>query len=403
MLQYDFLAIGGGAAGFFAAINVKQKNPGWKVGILEKQGKFLQKVKVSGGGRCNVTNAISDPLLLSKNYPRGEDFLKQSFKLFNTNHTKEWFENRGIKLKTEKDGRVFPVTDSSQTIIDCFLKESRNVDLILNSRVESFVKKETGWEVNLVGEKPIHTKNLMIATGSDRRIWEELTRLDFSIAEQVPSLFTFNIPDSELHSLQGISFSTAKITIKGHLEQSGPLLITHWGLSGPAILKLSAWGAYTLKEKDYKFPILVNWLPNFTSKEIEAVLRKTFEENAKKNIRTMAFFGLTQRFWNYICVRSGISEFQKGAESGKKQIASLLKTLTACEFEVNGKSTFKEEFVTAGGVNLAEIEPLSFRAVKYSDLYFGGEVLDIDAITGGFNFQAAWTAGYLISEDLKEK
>lgn len=403
MLKYDFLVIGGGAAGFFAAINVIQKNPTWKVAIIEKQGKVLQKVKVSGGGRCNVTNSISEPALLASNYPRGEEFLKKSFGLFSTSDTQAWFEKRGVRLKTEKDGRVFPITDSSQTIIDCFLKESKNVDLVLNTRVESINKEGILWGVKTTSEKIYQTKNLMIATGSDRRVWEELARLKLPIADQVPSLFTFNISDKDLQSLQGVSFTNAKVSVKGTLQQTGPLLITHWGLSGPAILKLSAWGAYILKEKSYNFTISVNWIPDLSIKHIESELKKAFETNAKKNIRSLTLFGLTQRFWNYICIKSGISEFQKGAESGKKQIASLIKNLTDCELKVEGKSTFKEEFVTAGGVILEEVNPTSFNTLSHSNLYLGGEVLHIDAITGGFNFQAAWTAGYLISQHLKEK
>lgn len=399
MLEYDFLAIGGGAAGFFAAINTKIKNPSLKVGIIEKQGKFLQKVKVSGGGRCNVTNAISDPETLSNNYPRGKEFLLEPFKSFNTSHTQFWFKERGVTLKTEKDGRVFPVTDSSQTIIDCFLKESKDIDLILNSRVESFIQDDNYWKITLADGKTLKTKYLLIASGSDKRIWDEIDRLKLNIKEQVPSLFTFNIPDTQLQNLQGISFPNARIKVtKSDLIQEGPLLITHWGLSGPAILKLSAWGAYLLKERDYKFQIEISWIAKSKPKDIEKELRAVFEQNPKKNIRSMPISGLTQRFWNYICDKSNISEFQKGAETGKKQIAVLIENLTAAKYQVDGKSTFKEEFVTAGGVDLEEINSSDFSCVKYSNLFFAGEVLNIDAITGGFNFQAAWTAGWMISE-----
>lgn len=404
MLQYDFLVIGGGAAGFFAAINVKLKNPSLKVGILEKQGRFLQKVKVSGGGRCNVTNEISEPEALAANYPRGQAFLKESFQKFNSADTKKWFSDRGVKLKTEADGRVFPVSDSSQTIIDCFLKAAYGIDLLLNSRVENITKVSSQWSVKLADERVFTTRFLMIATGSDKKIWEELEKLDLKINTQVPSLFTFNIADTELHALQGVSFAEAKISVrKTDLVQKGPLLITHWGLSGPAILKLSAWGAYLLKEKDYCFEIAVNWLPHKKASEIESELKTIFLQNPKKNIRSLHLNGITQRFWNYICSKSEITEFQKGAESGKKQINSLVLNLTSSVFAVNGKSTFKEEFVTAGGIDLSEVDSLSFSSHRYSNLYFGGEVLDIDAITGGFNFQAAWTAGWLVSESILKK
>lgn len=404
--MYDFLVIGGGAAGFFAAINVKNKVPGLKVAILEKQGKVLQKVKVSGGGRCNVTNTVSDPAELARNYPRGEDFLREAFALFSAEDTRHWFRERGVALKTEKDGRVFPVSDSSQTIIDCFMKETRGVDLFLHCRVEKITRSEAGWEILTADGKAYSTHNLMIATGSDARVWSTLEELGLAISEAVPSLFTFNIPDPQLTALQGISFNEAEVyvrNIRPPLKQRGPLLITHWGLSGPAVLKLSAWGAYSLKAAGYAFEVEVNWLAQRPRPDLEQELKRNFSENPKKNIRMLPVSGLSQRFWTYICDRSGISEFQKGAESGKKQIAGLLENLTAAKFSVNGKSTFKEEFVTAGGVSLAEISHDHFASHRHPGLYLGGEVLDIDAVTGGFNFQAAWTAGWLISEHIFRK
>jgi len=399
--MFDFLVIGGGAAGFFAAINVKKKVPGLKVAILEKQGKVLQKVKVSGGGRCNVTHAVSDPGELARNYPRGGDFLEKAFEKFSSADTRKWFEKRGVALKTEKDGRVFPVSDSSQTIINCFLKEAGGIDLLLHSRVEKITPVPAGWEVQTAEGKVYQTRRLMIATGSDTRVWSALQQLDLAFSEAVPSLFTFNIPDGTLTALQGTSFSRARVSVaKTSLVQEGPLLITHWGLSGPAVLKLSAWGAYLLKKTGYIFEIEVNWLADRNKNDLEKELKKRFSENPKKNIRMLPVSGVSQRFWTYICDKSGISEFRKGAEGGKKQVAALLENLTASKFSVNGKSTFKEEFVTAGGVSLDEVNAESFSTCKYPDLYLGGEVLDIDAVTGGFNFQAAWTAGWLISEHI---
>jgi len=399
--MFDFLVIGGGAAGFFAAINVKKKVPGLKVAILEKQGKVLQKVKVSGGGRCNVTHAVSDPGELARNYPRGGDFLEKAFEKFSSADTRKWFEKRGVALKTEKDGRVFPVSDSSQTIINCFLKEAGGIDLLLHSRVEKITPVPAGWKVQTAEGKVYQTRRLMIATGSDARVWSALQQLDLAFSEAVPSLFTFNIPDGTLTALQGTSFSRARVSVaKTSLVQEGPLLITHWGLSGPAVLKLSAWGAYLLKKTGYIFEIEVNWLADRNKNDLEKELKKRFSENPKKNIRMLPVSGVSQRFWTYICDKSGISEFRKGAEGGKKQVAALLENLTASKFSVNGKSTFKEEFVTAGGVSLDEVNAESFSTCKYPDLYLGGEVLDIDAVTGGFNFQAAWTAGWLISEHI---
>lgn len=399
MIKYDFLVIGGGAAGYFAAINVKEKAPQLRVGILEKQGRVLQKVKVSGGGRCNVTNAETRPEILAQNYPRGEEFLGQAFLRFGSKETAEWFTKHSVSLKTEKDGRVFPKTDSSQTIIDCFQRLAKAIDLHLRCRIEDIVQTEGGWRVISAEGDVYETKKLMIATGSDSRVWQILQNLGLSVAPQVPSLFTFTIEDKALHELQGISFPQAKVRVKG-LEQEGPLLITHWGLSGPAVLRLSAWGAYSLQAENYNFDLSVNWTGRSNKKEVEEELKNTFVHNPKKNIRLLPFSDLTQRFWNYICNRSGIAEFQKGAETGKKQIANLLENLTSARYRVSGKSTFKEEFVTAGGVDLKEIHVERFASVRLPHLYFGGEVLNIDAITGGFNFQAAWTAGWIISEDV---
>lgn len=399
MLQYDFLVVGGGAAGFFAASNLKRKRPDLRIGILEKQSKVLQKVKVSGGGRCNVTNSVFEPKKLAAFYPRGQQFLEQSFQVFNSRHTQEWFKERGVLLKTEADGRVFPKSNNSQTIIDCFIKEASNVDLHLLCGVKSFSPERNGWTVETNKGDTFQTKNLMIASGSDDKIWQELERLDFSINPPVPSLFTFRIDSPELTILQGVSFPNAEVSVSG-LKQNGPLLITHWGLSGPAILKLSAWGAYLLKDLNYQFEISVNWLADLSKIEVEKQLKLLFSNNPKKNIRSLNMFGLGQRFCQYIFDKAKIPPFQKGAETGKKQIAALVELLCNSKFEVNGKSTFKEEFVTAGGVELEQVNPLTFASIKYPNLFFGGEVLNIDAITGGFNFQAAWTAGWLISEKL---
>lgn len=401
--MYDFIVIGGGAAGFFAAINVAKNQPQWKIAILEKQSKVLQKVRIAGGGRCNVTNSISEPEELVTYYPRGGDFLKDPFKSFNPKHTRQWFLERGIKLKTEKDGRVFPITDSSQTIIDCFLDEAKNINILFKERVESFHRTDNFWEVNTHTGKQLKSRYFMVASGSDRRIWQSLKSLDLKINPEVPSLFTFNIKDEALHQLQGISFENAIVNIVGtNLKQDGPLLITHWGLSGPVILKLSAWGAYILKDLNYHFKISVNWLGHPDGKSLENHLKKIIAENPKKNIRSLQIFDLPHRFWTYICDKSNIGAYQKGAETGKKQIRLILENLISCPFEVTGKSTFKDEFVTAGGISLTEVDNTSFQSKKYKKLYFGGEVLDIDGLTGGFNFQAAWTAGFLIAESLKK-
>ncbi len=399
MTDYDFLVIGGGAAGFFAAINTKLKNPKLKVGILEKTSKVLQKVKVSGGGRCNVTNKVSDPEELSGFYPRGKDFLVGPFTVFNSRHTQEWFAKQNVKLKTETDGRVFPVSDSSQTIINCFERLSQNIDIRLSSRVESFYQENDRWHVDLKGGDNLSANKIMVATGSDKSVWTTLSELGLKIKPEVPSLFTFNIQEENLVTLAGTSFKNASVRVKGSdLMANGPMLITHWGLSGPAILKLSAWGALELAAKEYQFEIQVNWLGDTNKNELTETLKQSFASNPKKNIRSIPLFSFSQRFWTYLCDLANIGEFQKGAEAGKKQVSVFLDIITNTTYKVKGKSTFKEEFVTAGGVDLSEINPETFEVIRLSGMFMGGEVLDIDAITGGFNFQAAWTAGWIISE-----
>jgi predicted Rossmann fold flavoprotein len=401
MFEFDFLVIGGGAAGYFAAINAAQNFPDCRIAILEKNREVLQKVKVSGGGRCNVTNSCTNPFELINNYPRGHEFLLEPFKRFGSQEVFNWFEKRGIRLKTEKDGRVFPESNSSQTIIDCFLYESKLVKLFTSERVEDIVKKEGFWEVSTNSEKIFSTKNLLIATGSDKRIWEILNGLDFKIAPQAPSLFTFNIKDEKLNELQGVSFPNVAINVlNSEFEQSGPLLITHWGLSGPAILKLSAWASLELKSMDYLFKIIVNWLPEFQKDKVLNEFRINLGSNSKKNVLANPMFGLTARFWKYICEKSGISEHQKWAETGKKHFQVLAENILSAKYEVNGKSTFKEEFVTAGGIELSEINPETFASKNYGNLYFAGEILNIDAVTGGFNFQAAWTGGWHVAKGL---
>ncbi len=407
--MYDLIVIGGGAAGFFAAINAAEKNSGLKVAILERGKDVLQKVKVSGGGRCNVTHACFEPAELVKFYPRGENDLLQSFNRFNPRHTIEWFESRGVKIKREVDGRMFPVTDSSQTIIDCLMDEARKngVEIIRNARVEDFEYVDSqsfNWRIQVLGERTFQTKKLMLGTGSDTAIWRLLEKLDLKIIPAVPSLFTFNIKDERIADLMGLSVPKADLTPQPPLQKergsSGPLLITHWGLSGPAILKLSAWAARELNEANYKFKINVNWLSVSSLEEVKLHLHKQISEQAKKTVMLNAELGIPIRLWKNLCKAAEIGEFQKWAETGKKHIQRLAEQLTKCQFEVNGKSTFKEEFVTAGGVDLSEIDMNTFSLKKYPTLFMAGEVLNIDAVTGGFNFQAAWTGGWIIGQSV---
>jgi hypothetical protein len=328
------------------------------------------------------------------------------FERFNPTNTINWFESRGVKIKKEADGRMFPVSDSSQSIIDCLLGSAQRnrIEILTNSRVEHFdylPNEKYNWKLQVAGDRILSAKKLMIATGSDTAVWTLLERLKINIIQPVPSLFTFNIKDARLSDLMGLSVPNAIINIqKTNFESNGPTLITHWGLSGPGILKLSSWAARELNAANYKFTVKVNWLAN---KDLEAVrthLHNQINAQPKKNVVANAEFGLPIRLWKSLCNAAEIGEFQKWAETGKKHIQRLTEQLTAGSFEVNGKSTFKEEFVTAGGVDLSEIDFETFSLKQYPSLFMAGEVLNIDAITGGFNFQAAWTGGWIAAQNL---
>jgi predicted Rossmann fold flavoprotein len=403
MDQYDLVIVGGGAAGFFAAINSKEKNPSLKIAIIEKNKDVLQKVKVSGGGRCNVTNSCVEPQILINNYPRGHNYLLESFEKFGPEETIKWFKNRGVGLKTEKDGRIFPVSDSSETIINNFKSAINNlgISIYLSERVSEFRYSENIWAIKTEKGLDFTSKNLMIATGSDNRIWQLLKNLGLSIIEPVPSLFTFTIPDAELRELQGLSFDKVAVHIKNkNFSNQGPFLITHWGVSGPAVLKLSAWAARELQQCEYKFEIEINWLFDKTTKQVLSELKENINLIPKKNVISNPMFGFSARFWKYLCQKININENLKWAEIGKKNCIVLAEIICQNKYQVDGKSTFKEEFVTAGGIDLDEINLETFSSKKIPNLYFSGEVLNIDAITGGFNFQAAWTGSWIVSESL---
>jgi predicted Rossmann fold flavoprotein len=420
-ISCDFLVIGGGAAGFFAAIRAAELNTGSKVIILEKGRDVLQKVKVSGGGRCNVTHACFDPRELVKHYPRGSKALLGPFSRFQPGDTVGWFEQRGVRLKAEEDGRMFPVTDSSQTIINCLMQAAEkagvqvrtgeNVVQILlpkpseNKAPNGQPNKLGGhtWQVASQSGNVFQSKSIMVATGSSPRIWELLRELGHSIVPAVPSLFTFNIKDKRLEGLMGLSVPSAAVRVLGEkLTATGPLLITHWGMSGPGILRLSAWGARILAEKNYRFDIEVSWL-NYSAEEMAEELTEFKLASPKKFVASQCPFPtLPRRLWESLVAASGIATDLRWADLGKDKLRKLATELGAGRYPVTGKSTFKEEFVTAGGIDLDEVNFKSFESKILPGLYFGGEVLDIDAITGGFNFQAAWTGGWLVGSAVAE-
>ena len=403
MEQYDVLVVGGGAAGFFAAINTAELNPGLSVAILERGTSVLNKVKVSGGGRCNVTHAEFIPNELASYYPRGQKELKGPFHSFMTGDTMAWFEYRGVPLKIEDDGRVFPVSNSSQTIIDCFLKQSQKYDIKLkkNHAVRSIGQTGDSWAVETTKEV-FYCKKLMIATGSNPKIWQMLQSLGHNISPAVPSLFTFDIDDPRLKDIPGVVAKDVAVEVMGtSLHSEGPLLITHSGLSAPSILKLSAFGAIELAQLNYKFEIKINFIQQDAASCLE-VLMKNKLELSKKLVRNTPLFELPKRLWVKLVQAAAIADELRWADLNKLQLQSLSKQLTKAVFQVHGKSTFKEEFVTAGGIDLKEINFKTYESKLFKNLFFAGEIINIDGVTGGFNFQNAWTGAYLAAQELSK-
>ena len=399
--NFDILIVGGGAAGFFTAINTVEKNPSLKVAILERGSEVLNKVRISGGGRCNVTHACFEPNELVKFYPRGEKELRGPFHQFCSGDTVEWFEKHGVELKIEADGRMFPVSNSSQTIIDCFQEATKKlgISVLTNQSVQSIFKKDSHWKVETQSETYLSEK-LILATGSNPKIWEMLQNFGHVVVAPVPSLFTFNIMDARIAALPGVSAQVSVKVRDTKLESSGPLLITHWGMSGPAILKLSAWGARILHDKNYQFSIAINWLNDLDTEDARKILKELKLEHAKKAVSKKSPFELTNRLWESLVMASGIDAETKWADLSKIQLQNLSNQLTNGVFQVNGKSTFKEEFVTAGGIDLKEINFKTMESKLHENLYFAGEIVNIDAVTGGYNFQNAWTSGFLVANSI---
>ena len=399
--EYDIIIVGGGAAGFFTAINIVEKNPKIKIAILERGKDVLEKVRISGGGRCNVTHACFEPNELVKFYPRGEKELRGPFHQFASGDTIDWFEKHGVDLKIEEDGRMFPVSNSSQTIIDCFMNATQKLGIavLTGQSVQSIFKKDNHWKIDTQNETYL-TEKLILATGSNPKIWEMLQQFGHAVISPVPSLFTFNIKDSRIKELPGVSALVSVKVKDTKLTSNGPLLITHWGMSGPAILKLSAWGARILFDKKYQFTIYVNWLNDMDAEDAEKKLRDLKQEHSKKAVSKKSPFAFPNRLWESLVVASGIDIETKWADLSKIQLQTLANQLTNATFQVNGKSTFKEEFVTAGGIDLKEINFKTMESKLHPNLYFAGEIVNIDAITGGFNFQNAWTSGFILANNI---
>lgn len=394
--------IGGGAAGFFAAIAVKHNHPSAEVIILEKSTKVLAKVKVSGGGRCNVTNGCSSISELIKAYPRGGNRLKKAFHVFNNMDTKSWFEQRGITLVEEPDGRIFPSTNTSQTIIDCLIDETQRLGITIafNVAVHALAVDKDGFVINTSKpqEANLEFNKVIIATGGSPKLagFDWLSALGHKIEPPRPSLFTFNIPENPITKLMGVVSANTRTAIQGtKIKANGPLLITHWGMSGPAILKLSAFGARILGEKEYKFNVQVNWVGEVNNERVIQNLSDIASNNTKKLIRNYRPFGLPEKLWLFLIEKAMLKQDSRWGDLGKKGMNKLVNLLTNDIYSVVGKTTFKEEFVTCGGVSLDSINMSTMQSKACPNLYFAGEVMDVDGITGGYNFQAAWTTGFI--------
>jgi predicted Rossmann fold flavoprotein len=405
--------VGGGAAGFFCAIQIAELHPEWEISILEKSNKLLSKVKVSGGGRCNVTHACPEVEVLLKKYPRGERFLKKAFYQFATKNTIEWFKNNGVELHTEKDGRMFPTTNSSDTIIDCFLRKihQSKIQVLTQHEVVDVKrndhnvvgKKQKEFAIQLQGRADMQADAICLATGgmlkSDRLSW--LTNFGHSIVAPVPSLFTFNTVDKKITTLMGVTIDKASIQWKGNKNiETGPLLITHWGISGPAAIKLSAWCARAMAETNYEGAIQINWTPHFNESTLKMEWINFRMDFGKREMGSKNPFDLPQRLWHFLLQEAGIAMNTKWADLKSANQQQLIQLLTRYTLDIKGKTTFKEEFVTCGGVDLKDIDAQTMESKLVPGLHFAGEMMDVDGITGGFNFQHAWTSGWLAAQHI---
>ena len=394
--------IGGGAAGFFAAINTKENFPNSEVSIFEKSNKLLSKVLVSGGGRCNVTNSENSISHFSKSYPRGDKQLKKLFNTFNNQNAIEWFKNKGVELVSEEDGRMFPKSNTSQTIYDLFLSQSEKLGIKINLKSAVNSIKQEGEKLLLeINNNSFSFDKVIICAGGSPKLegFDWLKILGHKIEFPVPSLFTFNIPNEKITQLMGLSVPSVLVSIEGtKLKNSGPLLITHWGVSGPAVLKSSSFGARILSDKNYNFRISLSWCGENNYEKVKEEIQNIINTNQKKKLFNIRPYNLPKRLWSYLLERSDLSEEKPYSELGKKQLNKLVNTICNDSYLVSGKTTFKEEFVTCGGVSLESINIKTMQSKHLKNLYFAGEVLNIDGITGGFNFQAAWTTAFIASK-----
>jgi len=397
------IVVGGGAAGFFCAVTAARMNPDLQVLLVERSAKLLSKVRISGGGRCNVTHACYSIPEMIRNYPRGMHFVKKAFHEFFTEDTVAWFRQRGVALKTEKDGRMFPVSDQSATIVDCLLREADRykVSVRLNRDVRSLSRTGGRWVLGFADGTIEEADRVCVACGGYPKagMFDWLRDTGHTIQPPVPSLFTFNMPGNDLTTLMGIS-TRARVRIRGgRLEEEGPVLVTHWGLSGPAVLKLSARGARELAAAGYRFGVVISWCPGFNEESLRQKFRQMRTEHSGQKTAGRNDLDIPQRLWEHLCCLSGIAEGLRWADLSSAQLNQLIKNVLHMELEVQGKTTFKEEFVTAGGITLSEVNPATMESRLAKGLYFAGEILDVDGITGGFNFQHAWTSGWIAGKN----
>lgn len=401
------MVIGGGAAGFFCAVNAARTSPNLQVLLVEKTSKLLSKVKVSGGGRCNVTHALDDIAQMSSRYPRGQHFVKKAFHQFFTNDTINWFAQRGVPIVKESDGRMFPRSNTSQSIVDCLMQEADlyGVQVIMHAEVTSIQKENERFQLTFASGKIFNADFVCIASGGYPKstMFQWLQSLGHTINSPVPSLFTFNLPKHPITALMGVSVPQVRVKVEGSkLVEEGPVLITHWGLSGPAVLRLSAWGARELADKEYHFKVHLAWLPQYNEQSLKTLLQSIRKEHPAQKVANATFAQLPSRLWLFLLEQSGVSTEIRWADLPAKIENTLIRKLVDYVVEVKGKTTFKEEFVTAGGIALSEVDANTMMSKKVPNLFFAGEVLDVDGITGGFNFQHAWTSGWVAASTISK-